>query len=115
MVTITGFEERKRKDGTFFTALTITGNVELVQSTNTGKFYATIRKTSIPSTFDSSIAEGLIGTQLRGDIVRVKVDPYNFVDKRTGAMIQLQHSYSFKPEGSTELIGAQQVEALEMA
>jgi hypothetical protein len=43
------------------------------------------------------------------------VDPYNFVDKRTGAMIQLQHSYAYQPEGSTELIGAQQVEALQMA
>jgi hypothetical protein len=81
MVTITNYSERTRKDGTTFIALELTGGVELVQSNNTGKFYATVRKTSIPSTFDESIAKGLIGTQMKGDVVRVQVDPYEFTDK----------------------------------
>lgn len=115
MVTITNYVGRTRKDGTTFIALEITGGVELVQSTNTGKFYATVRKTNIPSTFDESIAKGLIGTQLKGDVVRVTTDPYNFVDKRTGEIIQLQHSYAYQPEGSNEIIGSRKIEALEMA
>ena len=62
MVTVSNYSERNRKDGTTFIALEISGGVELVQSNNTGKFYATVRKTSIPSTFDETIAKGLIGS-----------------------------------------------------
>ena len=113
MVTITNYSERTRKDGTTFIALELTGGVELVQSNNTGKFYATVRKTSIPSTFDETIAKGLIGTQMKGDVVRVTVDPYEFTDKRTGEVLTLQHSFSYQPEGSVELIG--QTKVLEMA
>ena len=36
MVTVTGFNERQRKDGTTFIALDITGGVELIQSSTTG-------------------------------------------------------------------------------
>ena len=115
MVTVTGFAERQRKDGTTFIALELTGGVELVQSSNTGKFYATARRTSIPSTFDRTIAEGLIGTRMTGDVVRVQVDAYDFVDKRTGETIQLQHSYAYAPEGSTELIGSSKIESFQMA
>mgnify|MGYP000315146524 CR=1 FL=1 len=58
MVTITSYVPRTRKDGTTFIALEITGGVELVQSSNTGNFYATVRKCTIPSTFDENIAKG---------------------------------------------------------
>ncbi len=115
MVTITNYSERTRKDGTTFIALELTGGVELVQSNNTGKFYATVRKTSIPSTFDETIAKGLIGSQMPGSIVRVQVDPYQFVNQRTGEVLTLQHSFSYQPEGSTELIGQTQISKLEMA
>ncbi len=115
MVTVTNYVERTRKDGSIFIALEITGGVELVQSTNSGKFYATVRKTNIPSTFSKEIAKGIIGSQMKGDVIRVTTDPYNFVDKRTGETIQLQHSYAYSPEGSTELIGSSRVESLQMA
>lgn len=115
MVQITNYSVRERKDGTTFIALELTGDVELVQSSNTGKFYATVRRTSIPSTFDEKVAKTLIGSQLPGNIVRVTVDPYEYVNKRTGEVLQLQHSYSFQPEGSMELIGQSKVNSLEMA
>ena len=113
MVTVTNYFERTRKDGTTFIALELSGGVELVQSNNSGKFYATLRKTSVPSTFDETIAKGLIGSQMKGEVVRVQVDPYDFIDKRTGEVMTLQHSYAYQPEGSVELIGQTQV--LEMA
>ena len=52
---------------------------------------------------------------MKGDVVRVQVDPYDFVDKRSGEIIKLQHSYSYQPEGSIELIGQTQVNSLQMA
>ncbi len=115
MVTVSSYAVRTRKDGTTFIALELTGGIELVLSNNSGKFYATVRKTSIPSTFNETIAKGLIGSQMPGSIVRVQVDPYQFVNQRTGEVLTLQHSFSYQPEGSTELIGQTQISKLEMA
>lgn len=115
MVTVSSYAVRTRKDGTTFIALELSGGVELVQSSNSGKFYATVRKTSIPSTFNETIAKGLIGSQMPGSIVRVQVDPYQFINQRTGEVLTLQHSFSYQPEGSTELIGQTQISKLEMA
>jgi hypothetical protein len=115
MVTVTKNSTRLRKDGTTFQVLELTGGLELIQSQETGKFYATVRKTTIPCTFDENTAKGLIGTQMKGDVVRVQVDPYDFVNPKTGEIIKLQHSYSYQPEGSSELIGSRRIEALEMA
>jgi len=113
MVTITNYLERQRKDGSSFIALEITGGLELVQSNNSGNFYATVRKCSIPSTFDATIAKKIIGTEMPGQIVRVPVEPYEYINQRTGEVMQLQHSYAYRPEGSMELIGHTQVGQLE--
>ena len=48
----------------------------MVQSLDTGKFYATARKASVTSTFNEETAKGLIGTKMPGVIKRVESDPY---------------------------------------
>jgi hypothetical protein len=113
MVTVTNFLERQRKDGSSFVVLEITGGLELVQSSSTGNFYATVRKCTIPSTFSIEIAKGMIGTQISGEIVRVEVPPYEYVNKLSGEIMTLQHGYSFRPEGSFSLIGQSRVTDLE--
>ena len=55
MVKVTNYAVRERKDGTTFIALEITGGLEIQQSQTTGNFYATVKKCSIPSTFDENI------------------------------------------------------------
>jgi hypothetical protein len=115
MVTVTNFVPRTRKDGTTFIALEISGGLEIIQSSNTGKFYASVKKTTIPSTFDENIAKSLIGSQIPGNVVRVQVEQYDYVNKRTGEIMKLQHSYSYQPEGSMELIGESRITELEMA
>ena len=115
MVTVTNYMERMRKDGSSFIVLEITGGVELVQSSNTGNFYATVKKCSIPSTFNENVAKGLIGSQIPGDIVRVNVPAYEYINKRTGEIMSLQHAYSYQPEGSMSLMGQARVTDMEMA
>ncbi len=115
MVTISNYAIRKRKDGTEFISLELTGNVELIQSNNTGKFYASVRKCSIPSTFGKEVAESLLGSKIPGSIVKVLVDPYEFKNPRTGEVMQLQHSYAYQAEGSNEVIGHTRVSQMEMA
>ncbi len=116
MVTVTNYVERQRKDGSStFISLELTGGVELIQSSTTGKFYATVRKCNIPSTFSEDVAKTILGSQLKGNIVRVPVEPYEFVNKQTGEVMMLQHSYAYQPEGSMELIGATEVKSFAMA
>jgi hypothetical protein len=105
MVTITNFYEVEKKDGSKFISLELTGSAELIQSQNTGKWYATVRKCRIPSTFDANIAKAMIGQRLEGEIVKVIVDPYEFINKRTGEIMKLQHSYAYAPNNSDELVG----------
>ena len=115
MVTVTGYNERQRKDGTTFITLEITSGVELIQSNTTGRYYATVRKCSIPSTFGIEVAESLIGSKIAGEIVKVIVEPYEFVNKTTGEVMQLQHSYAYQAEETLETIGVTPVRELEMA
>ena len=87
----------------------------MVQSSNTGKFYATVRKCRIPSTFEAKIAEKMIGQTIEGSIVKVETEPYIFTSPVTGEALQLQHAYSYKPKDSMELIGHTKVSQVEMA
>jgi hypothetical protein len=57
----------------------------------------------------------LIGSKIAGEIVKVIVEPYEFVNKTTGEVMQLQHSYAYQAEGSLETIGVTPVRELEMA
>ena len=115
MVQVTNFHEVETKEGKTFISLELTGGLELIQSQTTGKMYATVRKCRIPSTFDANIAKMMVGTQLDGDVVRVETDSYDYVNKRTGEVMSLQHSYAYRPKGSLELIGESRVQEIQMA
>ena len=108
MITITGYKQRQRKDGTNFIVLELSGGVELVQSTTTGQFRAVIRRTTIPASFDEQTAKSVIGTQMPGSIVRVQSEPYEFTDGRTAEVITLSHTYAYQPEGSSVPMRASQ-------
>ena len=96
MVTITNALQKKgeMKD---FTLLELKGEVELMQSMQTGKFYATAKRCFIPSTFTEEEAKALIGTRLEGSIIRIESDPYDFTIRDTGEVIKIAHSYSYLP------------------
>jgi hypothetical protein len=98
MVTISGYKVRVNHEGKSFVSLELTGEIELIQSSNTGAFYATAKRCSIPSTFTEEQVKGLFGSKLKGTIKRVKVEPYEYTIKETGEVIVLTHSYAYEPE-----------------
>jgi hypothetical protein len=102
MVTISAFHEVERKDGTKFISLELTGQAELIQSQNTGKWYATVRRCRIPSTFDANIAQTMIGQRLPGEILKTICDPYDFTNPRSGEVMRLQHSYAYAQDSKQE-------------
>jgi hypothetical protein len=95
MVKITDYNEREREDGTSFFTLELQGGLEMVQSKETGKFYATIRKTSIATTFDEETCKAVIGTEMSGTITKMEVEPYTYVVKETGEEITLTHRWVY--------------------
>ena len=104
MVTIKSFSKRQTKDNREFLTLELVGGIEFVQSQNTGRFYACVRKCSIPATFDESVAATVVGTQIPGQIVRIESDPYEYIIKATGESVMLQHSYGYQPAPSAEVV-----------
>lgn len=111
MVTVTNYTVRKTKDERTFITLELTGGVELVQSQETGNFYATVRKCSIPSTFDEDVAKSIIGSKMEGEIVRVEAEAYDFVNPNTGEVMTLAYSWAYRPTGTSEAIGVTKISA----
>ena len=70
--------------------LEIMGEVELVQSSVTCRFYATSKKASITSTFSSEIAERLVGKELPGRIQQISFEPYSYMIPETGEEVTLK-------------------------
>jgi hypothetical protein len=98
MVTVANYSLKTGKDGKPFVALELQGDMELVQSMGTGRFYATAKKCTITSTFDEPTAKTLIGKQISGTIQRVETEPYEYTVPETGEVILLQHTYTYVPE-----------------
>jgi len=101
MVRIIDFKVRMNGEGESFNALIVQGGIELVQSKETGMFYATAKKASIPSTFDDKTCETLIGQELPGSIEKVECEPYEFTNEETGEVMELSHRWVFVKEGET--------------
>ena len=97
MVTIIQYHVRQTQEGKSFVALELVGDVELIQSMNSGRFYATAKKCSIACTFPEEIAKTLIGKQLPGTINRVACDPYSYTLPESKEPITLSHTYTYVP------------------
>jgi len=115
MVQITNVLERVKKDGSVFTVLEISGGAELILSQTTQRYYATVRRCTIPFTGTMDVAKMLIGQKIDGEIVKVIVPQYEFKNQRTGEVMSLQHSYAYRPKDSQDLVGHTQVQELSMA
>ena len=79
MVTISDYRVNVNSEGKSFCSLILQGDVELVKSKTTSRFYATARKTSITSTFDENTCRQLIGKTIKGSIVKVDCDDYDYI------------------------------------
>lgn len=98
MVTITNYHLRESKEGKPFITLELQGDIEMVQSLETGRFYATARKCSITSTFDEPMAKSLVGKTMQGNIIRKSCEPYEYTVPESGEVIMLSHTYDYTPE-----------------
>jgi len=101
MVTVIDYAVRKCTDGREFIALILQGGLSLIQSKKTGNYYGTVKKTSIPSTFDEQTAKSFIGEKLPGSVQRMSCETYEWTNKETGEVMELSHRWVYVPEGAT--------------
>ena len=102
-VHIIDYKERLNAEGEPFFALILEGDVEMVQSQETGRYYATARRASVTSTFTEETCKRLIGKNLPGQIEKVDCDPYEYTLPESGEIITLNHRYEYvSPDGSME-------------
>ena len=102
MVTVIDYAKRQRKDdGSEFIVLILQGGLSLVKSQETGNFYATAKQCSIPSTFDEATAKAMIGESIPGSVVKMQCDAYEWTNKETGEVLELNHRWVYVPEGAT--------------
>ena len=94
MVTISNYRVNVNSEGKSFCSLILQGELELVKS-KTSRFYATARKTSITSTFDENTCRQLIGKTIKGSIVKVDCDEYDYIIPESGEVIRLNYNYSY--------------------
>ena len=66
MVKIIDYKTRMSAEGEPFLALIVQGGISLVKSGETGLYYATAKRASIPCTFDEQTCQSLIGQKLDG-------------------------------------------------
>lgn len=101
MVTVIDYSKKSASDGREFFSLILQGGLSMVKSKQSGNFYATAKKCSIPSTFDEQACKTMIGEQIAGSIHKQSCDPYEFTDKETGEVIELNYRWVYLPEGAT--------------
>ena len=97
MVTVKNYALREGEKGTFV-SLELVGDLEMVQSSNTGRFYATVRRCFVSSTLDEETAKQMVGKNIKGSISRVEVEEYEYTVPETAEVILLKHRWDYTPE-----------------
>lgn len=101
MVTVVDYAMRNSKDGREFYVLILQGGLSIVQSKQSGNYYATLKRCSIPSTFDEDTAKKMIGERIAGSVQKKACEPYTFVAKQTGEVVQMDYRWVYLPDGAT--------------
>lgn len=104
MVRIVNYKQHLTEDGRDFLVLVIQGGIELVKSKKSDNYYATVRRATIPSTFDEETCKSLIGTELPGVIQKVDSEPYEYTVKETGEVIELTHKWQYVADDIAEKV-----------
>ena len=88
MLKITDYKLRESLEGRTFFALTLQGGIEIVKSSNGGN-YVTVRKCSLPTTFNEATCVSLLGHELPGRVEKVECEPYEYAIPQTGKSLYL--------------------------
>jgi translation initiation factor 6 (eIF-6) len=102
MVKIIDYKQHENAAGKTFFSLILQGGISMVQSQETGMYYATTHNASVTSTFDEKTCQSLIGHEMPGKVVKVKCEPFEYALPTTGELVTLNSRWVYMPEEATE-------------
>lgn len=115
MVQVVGYSLKTPKEGKPYVALELEGAIEMIQSQNTGRHYATVRRCTVSSTFDELTAERMVGKEMPGSIERVPCEPYDFTVRETGEVIKIAYRWDYQPEGRRRTFAAPKANVVDLS
>ena len=101
MVTIIDYTLRNNKEGKEFYLLILQGGIQMVKSSVSERYYATVKKCSVTSTFDEATCKASIGEKIPGSVQKQSCEPYSYTVKDTGEVLELNYRWVYLPEGAT--------------
>ena len=101
-VTIVDYAKMINSKDELFFGLILEGDLEMVKSKETGRFYATARRAMITSTFSEHRCKQLIGKTMPGKIVKIACEAYEYTIPDSGEVIMLAHRYEYVPSTDME-------------
>lgn len=115
MVQVVGYSLKTPKEGKPYVALELEGSIEMIQSQNTGRHYATVRRCTVSSTFDEVTAERMVGKEMPGSIERVPCEPYDFTVLETGEVVKIAYRWDYQPEGRRRTFAAPKAKVVDLS
>ncbi|MCE3278956.1 MAG: hypothetical protein K0S44_1147 [Bacteroidetes bacterium] len=100
MVTVINYVKRQNKNNDDFLVLELQGQVEMIKSSQTGKYYAHARKATITTTLNEQACKSVIGTRFPGEIKKVECEAYTYQIPGTDETATLNHSYEYVAENA---------------
>lgn len=96
MLTVKNYYFSQGLEGKPYINFELVGDIEIFQS-NSGKFYADIKKCKMPTRLDEATAKLMIGRQISGTIVKRECAAYDYAIPGTGEVVTLTHRYEYEP------------------
>ena len=97
MVTVKSYFLNQNNEGKTYVCLELIGEIEILQSKQSGKFYAAVKKCKIPTTIDEATAKLMIGREIGGTIAKKDCAAYDYTVHATGEVVTLTHKYEYQP------------------
>lgn len=96
MVTVKSYFISQNGNGKTSVYLDLVGDIEMLIG-KTGRYYADVKKCSIPVRADEATAKLMIGRQISGSIVKKECAAFEFTIPATGEVITRTYKYDCEP------------------
>ena len=110
MARIVDYEKRiNQGDLKEFFVLILQGDLEIIQSKETGILYATTRKVNMPSTLNKQACKAMLGRDLPGEIRKVSCENYDYTVQETDEIMRLDYRYGYGQEKKRQLLNLEEL------
>jgi len=87
-----------------YNVIVLLGDVQVLNSKSSGKFYLTAKRVTLPTTLDQNQAKELVGTTLPGVIEKVDCPEYEIKMPTSNKKVKITHTFQYSPAAAGEVI-----------